>query len=45
MFTRVFVKTAFLFLLFAMSVLAQTKLLRFPDVYGDRVVFTYGSDL
>ncbi len=24
---------------------AQTKILRFPDVYGDRVVFTYGGDL
>src|SRR6476660_4204451 len=24
---------------------SQTKLLRFPDVYGDRVVFTYGGDL
>jgi len=24
---------------------AQTKLLRFPDVHGDRVVFTYGGDL
>lgn len=24
---------------------AQTKLLRFPDLYGDRVVFTYGGDL
>jgi len=24
---------------------AQTKLLRFPDVLGDRVVFTYGGDL
>jgi tricorn protease len=24
---------------------AQTKLLRFPDVYGDRIVFTYGGDL
>src|SRR5258705_4720326 len=24
---------------------AQTKLLRFPDVYGDKVVFTYGGDL
>ena len=23
----------------------QTKLLRFPDVHGDRVVFTYGGDL
>ena len=24
---------------------AQTKLLRYPDVHGDRVVFTYGGDL
>ncbi|MDQ1707159.1 MAG: tricorn protease [Pyrinomonadaceae bacterium] len=24
---------------------AQTKLLRFPDISGDRVVFTYGGDL
>jgi len=24
---------------------AQTKLLRFPDVYGDKVVFSYGGDL
>ncbi len=24
---------------------AQTKLLRFPDVYGDKVVFTYAGDL
>ncbi|MCM3872347.1 MAG: hypothetical protein ND895_16820, partial [Pyrinomonadaceae bacterium] len=23
----------------------QTKLLRFPDIYGDRVVFTYAGDL
>ncbi|HEV7699482.1 MAG TPA: S41 family peptidase [Pyrinomonadaceae bacterium] len=28
-----------------LAVSAQTKLLRFPDVYGDRVVFTYGGDL
>jgi len=27
------------------SVQAQTKLLRFPDVHGDKVVFTYGGDL
>jgi tricorn protease len=33
------------FLLFSVSCLAQTKLLRFPDVAGDRVVFTYASDL
>ena len=31
--------------LFASTAFAQTKLLRFPDVYGDRVVFTYGGDL
>src|ERR1700746_1562609 len=24
---------------------AQTKLLRFPDIHGDRVVFTYAGDL
>jgi len=24
---------------------SQTKLLRFPDIYGDKVVFTYGGDL
>jgi tricorn protease len=29
----------------ATAISAQTKLLRFPDVYGDRVVFTYGGDL
>lgn len=26
-------------------VYSQTKLLRFPDIHGDRVVFTYGGDL
>ncbi len=29
----------------AVSAAAQTKLLRFPDVHGDRVVFSYGGDL
>jgi tricorn protease len=29
----------------AASALAATKLLRFPDIRGDRVVFTYGGDL
>lgn len=29
----------------AAAVEAGTKLLRFPDVHGDRVVFTYGGDL
>jgi tricorn protease len=33
-------------ILFAVGgVSAQTKLLRFPDISGDRVVFTYGGDL
>jgi tricorn protease len=32
-------------LLFAVSANAQTKLLRFPDVHGDQVVFTYAGDL
>ena len=33
--------------LFAIAPLAgaQTKLLRFPDICNDRVVFTYGGDL
>ncbi|HEX2253467.1 MAG TPA: S41 family peptidase [Thermoanaerobaculia bacterium] len=31
--------------LVAPAALAQTKLLRFPDVHGDRVVFTYAGDL
>ena len=29
----------------AVSAAAQTKLLRFPDISGDRVVFTYGGDI
>ena len=29
----------------ALALNAQTKLLRFPDIYGDRVVFTYAGDL
>ncbi len=32
-------------LLLAVCAAAQTKLLRFPDISGDRVVFTYGGDL
>jgi tricorn protease len=32
-------------LLISVSASAQTKLLRFPDVHGDKVVFTYGGDL
>ncbi|MCY4120031.1 MAG: peptidase S41, partial [Acidobacteria bacterium] len=29
----------------AMPASAQTKLLRFPDIHGDRVVFSYAGDL
>ncbi|UCD25661.1 MAG: PD40 domain-containing protein, partial [Gemmatimonadota bacterium] len=40
---------ALLLLLFASAswsaATAQTKLLRFPDIHGDRVVFTYAGDL
>jgi tricorn protease len=32
-------------LFFASWSAAQTKLLRFPDIHGDKVVFTYGGDL
>ncbi len=32
-------------LLSAAPAAAQTKLLRFPDIHGDRVVFTYAGDL
>jgi tricorn protease len=28
-----------------LPLLAQTKLLRFPDIHGDKVVFTYAGDL
>lgn len=38
--------TAFLVgLCLSLATAAQTKLLRFPDVFGERVVFTYGGDL
>ncbi|HTK25370.1 MAG TPA: S41 family peptidase [Pyrinomonadaceae bacterium] len=32
-------------LFLGLGISAQTKLLRFPDIFGDRVVFTYGGDL
>jgi len=32
-------------LIISVSASAQTKLLRFPDIHGDKVVFTYGGDL
>jgi tricorn protease len=33
------------FLILATTAYSQTKLLRFPDIRGDRVVFTYAGDL
>jgi tricorn protease len=33
------------FLLVPAAASGQTRLLRFPDLYGDKVVFTYGGDL
>src|SRR4029453_13147951 len=42
------VRVTFLFaatLIFPSSSYSQTKLLRFPDIRGDKVVFTYGGDL
>ena len=46
-FGRLFVMaTAVAFLLLAFSAaFSQTKLLRFPDIHGDRVAFTYGGDI
>ena len=32
-------------LLFSSAAYSQTKLLRFPDIHGDRVAFTYAGDL
>src|SRR5258708_23290088 len=32
-------------LFISISASAQTKLLRFPDIHGDKVVFTYAGDL
>ena len=40
-----FLTVAAICLFLTTASLAQTKLLRFPDVFGDRVVFTYGGDL
>ena len=37
--------TAILIIVSASIVSAQTKLVRFPDVYGNRIVFTYASDI
>jgi tricorn protease len=44
LFTKIALTFATVFLL-ATSAYSQTKLLRFPDIRGDRVVFTYAGDL
>src|SRR5207244_11785501 len=41
---RIFYATVVTVILIA-SASAQTKLLRFPDMHGDLVVFSYGGDL
>src|ERR1044072_9458532 len=47
MFLKSLCKAALVALLFLLPVAtsAQTKLLRFPDISGDKVVFTYAGDL
>ncbi|HYX28973.1 MAG TPA: hypothetical protein VE863_10415, partial [Pyrinomonadaceae bacterium] len=42
---RSLVFTTILFLGLSATAFAQTKLLRFPDIHGDRVAFTYGGDI
>lgn len=52
MFTRSLVSRLFVaalavpfLLITSTTAFAETKLLRFPDIYGDRVAFTYGGDI
>jgi tricorn protease len=42
--TKKFLALAGIFV-FSLTAYSQTKLLRFPDIRGDRVVFTYAGDL
>jgi tricorn protease len=42
---RVVVRWLVCVLIFISPAAAQTKLLRFPDIHGDQVVFTYAGDL
>jgi tricorn protease len=44
MFKRVF-QALLLGLFVVIGISAQTKLLRFPDIFGDKVAFTYGGDI
>ena len=52
MFTKTIFTRAWRFAIFLSFILvlstavsAQTRLLRFPDIHGDRVAFTYGGDI
>jgi tricorn protease len=45
MISRIFYIAILALILLPASASAQTKLLRFPDIHGDRVVFTYAGDL
>ena len=42
---KYFLLAAIFVALFASTAYSQTKLLRFPDIHGDRVAFTYGGDI
>jgi len=42
---RVFLPVFILITVLATTAAAQTKLLRFPDIYADRVAFTYAGDI
>ena len=42
---RFLLNIAALVLFLLITARAQTKLLRFPDIHGDRVAFTYGGDI
>src|SRR5688572_9657524 len=44
MLTRIQLLLSVIFML-CIGISAQTKLLRSPDIHGDRVIFTYGGDL
>ena len=37
--------TAILLLTGAVNAAEETRLMRFPDIHGDKIVFTYGRDL
>lgn len=45
MLAKTLLKIALVVFLFSLPALAQTKLLRFPDIHGEKVVFSYASDL